>query len=256
MAIANSLPTGDVLLGWRLAAIAARPDGAISLTFDTPAGAREVAFDQVILALPFSVLRKLDFGQAGFDALKITAITQLGYGTNSKLHLQFDDRYWNGQGPWGVGNGFSYSSEPFESTWDASRAQAGTNGLLVDYTGGSEGAGYRPPTPYSTSQSSPLVEQFAQQLLAQLEAPWPGIAQHYTGKATLSYPTGDPNKLGSYACWKVGQYTEFAGYEKVAQGNIHFAGEHCSVNFQGYMEGGAREGIRAAKEILADHAIY
>jgi monoamine oxidase len=126
----------------------------------------------------------------------------------------------------------------------------------VDYTGGSEGAGYRPPTPYSTSQSSPLVEQFAQQLLAQLEAPGPGIAQHYPGKATLSYPTGDPNKLGSYACWKVGQYTEFAGYEKVAQGNIHFAGEHCSVNFQGYMEGGAREGIRAAKEILADHAIY
>jgi monoamine oxidase len=36
----------------------------------------------------------------------------------------------------------------------------------------------------------------------------------------------------------------------VAQGNVHFAGEHCSVNFQGYMEGGAREGIRAAYEIL------
>jgi len=38
----------------------------------------------------------------------------------------------------------------------------------------------------------------------------------------------------------------------VRQGNIHFAGEHCSVNFQGFMEGGASEGVRAANEILAD----
>jgi monoamine oxidase len=121
----------------------------------------------------------------------------------------------------------------------------------VDYTGGSQGASYRPPTPYSTSKSSPLVEQFAQRCLAQLEGPWPGITPHYTGRATLSYPTGDPNRLGSYSCWKVGQYTQIAGYEGVAQGNIHFAGEHCSYDFQGYMEGGAREGVRAAREILA-----
>jgi len=250
-AIANWLPAGSVMLGWRLSAIASNADGAVALTFQTPGGSQQVTFDQVILALPFSVLRTLDYSQAGFDPLKITAITELGYGTNSKLHLQFDSRYWNGQGPWGVGNGFISTDLPFQSTWDASRAQAGANGLLVDYTGGSQGASYRPPTPYSTSRSSPLVAQFAQQCLAQLEAPWPGIAPKYTGLATLSYPTGDPNKLGSYSCWKVGQYTLFSGYERVAQGNIHFAGEHCSVNFQGYMEGGAREGIRAASEILA-----
>ena len=250
-AIANWLPGGSVVLGWRLAAIVAHADGTATLTFQTPGGRQQVTFDQVILALPFSVLRKLDYSQAGFDALKIAAIAQLGYGTNSKLHLQFDTRYWNGPGPWGVSNGFISTDLPFQSTWDASRAQAGASGLLVDYTGGIRGASYRPPTPYSTSKSSPLVEQFAQQCLAQLEAPWPGIAPQYTGLATLSYPTGDPNKLGSYACWKVGQYTEFAGYEKAAQGSVHFAGEHCSVNFQGYMEGGAREGIRAAKEILA-----
>jgi len=58
---------------------------------------------------------------------------------------------------------------------------------------------------------------------------------------------------GSYSCWLVGQYTTITGYEKVRQGNIHFAGEHCSYNFQGYMEGGAREGKRAAEEILGDY---
>jgi monoamine oxidase len=250
VAIANWLPAGSVRLGWRLEAIVARGDGTVVLTFQTPGGTEEATFDQVILALPFSVLRGVDFTRAGFDALKITAITQLGYGTNSKLHLQFDDRYWNGRGVWGVGNGFMTTDLPLQTTWDASRGQAGADGLLVDYTGGMRGAAYRPPTPYSTSKSSPLVEQFAAQCVAQMEVPWPGITPHYTGLATLSYPTGDPNQLGSYACWKVGQYTGFAGYEKVAQGNIHFAGEHCSVYFQGYMEGGAREGMRAANEIL------
>jgi monoamine oxidase len=66
----------------------------------------------------------------------------------------------------------------------------------------------------------------------------------------LSYPTGDPNLLGSYSCWLVGQYTLFSGYERVQQGHIHFAGEHCSISFQGFMEGGAQQGARAANEIL------
>jgi monoamine oxidase len=81
---------------------------------------------------------------------------------------------------------------------------------------------------------------------------WPGIAAHYTGKAVLSHPTLDPNFRGSYSVWLVGQCTDFAGYEGVRQGNVHFAGEHCNVVYQGFMEGAAREGMRAAHEILAD----
>jgi monoamine oxidase len=68
----------------------------------------------------------------------------------------------------------------------------------------------------------------------------------------LSTPAMDPNFLCSYSYWKPGQYTAFSGYEGTRQGNIHFAGEHCSINFQGFMEGGAQEGRRAAAEILGD----
>jgi monoamine oxidase len=53
----------------------------------------------------------------------------------------------------------------------------------------------------------------------------------------------------------VGQYTAFSGYEGMRQRNTHFAGEHCSINFQGFMEGGAEEGVRAANEILTDSRI-
>ena len=69
-----------------------------------------------------------------------------------------------------------------------------------------------------------------------------------------SLPALDPNLGASYSYWRVGQYTSFAGYEKVRQGNVFFAGEHCSLEYQGYMEGGAAEGARAAKEILAELA--
>ena len=79
---------------------------------------------------------------------------------------------------------------------------------------------------------------------------FPGITRHWNGKATLSTPFRDPNLLCSYSYWKVGQYTGFSGYEAAPQGNVHFAGEHCSTDFQGYMEGGASEGIRAANEVL------
>ena len=92
---------------------------------------------------------------------------------------------------------------------------------------------------------------YARQLLKKLEIVFPGIKQHWTGKASLSAPFLDPLLNCSYSYWKVGQYTQFSGYEGVPQGNIHFAGEHCSQDFQGYMEGGASEGVRAAGEILA-----
>jgi len=78
-----------------------------------------------------------------------------------------------------------------------------------------------------------------------------GVSSHYTGLATLSYPTGDPNLLGSYSTYKVGQYTQFGGYEKVRQGRIYFAGEHTSYDYQGFMEGGAISGVRAGTEVLA-----
>ena len=62
----------------------------------------------------------------------------------------------------------------------------------------------------------------------------------------------DPNFLCCYSYRKPGQYTTFSGYEKARQWNIDFAGEHCPQDFQGFMEGGASEGLRAASEVLAD----
>jgi len=254
LAIARSLPQGCINLNHRLVSIRREGDDSVTLSFVTPNGTSEMNCDHVILTLPFSVLRELDYSQAGFDALKQTAIRELGYGTISKLFLQFDTRYWYQDGPWPRNNsGFTLTDLDIQVLWDASLGQAGSVGILVDYTSGAIGASYRPPAPYSTTRNAEVIQQYAHHSLERLEQVFPGISAHYTGIAALSYPTGDPLLRGSYSCWRVGQYTLFAGYERVRQGPIHFAGEHCSVEAQGFMEGAAREGARVAKEVVGDY---
>ena len=250
-AIANSLGRQTINQGWAMQSIKTNADGTVSMTFSTPGKNQTVTADHVILCMSFAVLRTLDYSGANFDPLKKTAITQLGAGHNSKLQLQFSSRYWNTTGPWGLSNGNVYTDVDIQNIWDVSRAQPGATGILVNYSGGNVANAYHPSTPYSTAAGNNQVTTYANQFLSRLEPIFPGITSRWNGKATLSTPFLDPLLNCSYSYWKPGQYVGFSGYEGVAQGNIHFAGEHCSQDFQGYMEGGAAEGSRAAGEILA-----
>ena len=249
IAIAKSLPSGSIHTGHRMTSIATNADGTVTLTFDAGGGSSQtVTADHVVLCMSFSVLRTLDYRKAGFDRLKKTAITQLGSGINAKLNLQFSSRLWNDYGS----TGSIYTDQPFQSGWDVTRGQAGATGIFVEYPGANVAKSLGQANPYTTSATNAQVTQFAQELLTQMDPIFPGIKDQWNGKAMLSTPFTDPNLLCSYSYWKPGQYTGFSGYEKARQGNIHFAGEHCSQDFQGFMEGGASEGVRAAYEILSD----
>jgi monoamine oxidase len=254
--IAANLQT-KVQTGWRMTAIGFNRVGRIDVTFTVGGQTVVETFDRVILALPFAVLRTLNYRKANFDIMKNTAIQQLGRGRNDKLQLQFTSRYWDGTGSWpGIGNGNSYADTGYQNTWDVTRSQTGSTGILVDYTGGDVAGSFAPSTPYSAATTNPQVTAYAKTFLQQIEPVYQGITSKWNGLATLSVPALDPNLNCSYSYWKVGQYHTFSGYEKARQpfpnGPIHFAGEHCSQDFQGFMEGGAAEGVRAAGEILAD----
>ena len=69
-------------------------------------------------------------------------------------------------------------------------------------------------------------------------------------RATIDYWQGYPWTHGSYSYWKVGQYQAFAGMERTEQSGCHFCGEHTSVDFQGYLQGGVESGERVANEIV------
>jgi monoamine oxidase len=232
----------QISLGTVLTSIKQNAGGSFTLTFSRDAGTLTVTADHVVLAIPFSLLRSVNYAKAGFEPLKVTAIKELAMGTNSKLHVEFKDRFWYAAG----NNGNTYADTGYQNTWEVSRAQGGGagKGILVDYTGGRVGASFGTGTPSSRAQT----------FMSQLQPLFPGtsITSHWTGRATLDFWTAYPWTKGSYSYWKVGQYTKFYGMEKVRQGNCHFAGEHTSQDFQGYLNGAVETGERAAGEILDD----
>ncbi|GAC1578476.1 MAG: hypothetical protein NVS3B7_12110 [Candidatus Elarobacter sp.] len=256
LAIARALPAGSIRMRHALRSIAKRSGGTYELRFNTPNGESRQPFDRVVLALPFSVLRSLDYAGAGFDARKTKAIDELGYGYHTKLHLQFRRPTWRGAGPWQrPTTGQIWTDLGFQDSVDFTVGQSGASGIIERFTGGTAGLVDVPEAPYTRMGGAPAVERQVKTYLSMLDAVWPGVSRAFNGKATLGNAQVDPNIRASYSCWLIGQYTSIAGYEGVRQGRIHFAGEHCSVDSQGFMEGGAATGISAAREILRDYNV-
>jgi len=250
-AIASSLGVGStVQLGHALQKIKKTAAGRYELTFKKGASTVLVTADYVVLALPFAVLRDLDYVQADFDPLKTQAIEELGRGRNGKTQLQFTQRLWNQTGPWpGTSNGSTYSDAGYQSSWEASRGQAGPAGILVAYSGGSVTGALAASSPFATLPNAG-VQQDASTTLGRMQQVFPGLPALWNGKAMQSIAHKSPLFKASYAYYRVGQYTSFTGYEAARQDGVLFAGEHTSIDYQGFMEGGASEGARAARELL------
>ena len=190
----------------------------------------------MVLALPFSVLRRVDL-RVELPPEKVRAIAELGYGTNTKVVAGFRRRAWRDLGY----SGAIFSDEPFGTAWDHSRLQGGEAGGLTLFPGGRAGVAATEGTD---------AEQ-AERLLRGVERAFPGAARAANGRAARSSWTTDPLALGSYACYKTGQWTTIAGTEAAPVGNLYFAGEHCHASETGYMNSGVASGRATARALLA-----
>ena len=170
-----------------------------------------------------------------FPEWKTRAIRELGYGMNAKLLLGMKQRIWRDQGY----SGNIFSDEPFELAWDNSRMQPGIAAGITCYTGGKGSDALGADTP----------EVQAARMLPALDKPFPGIASQFNGRAERFFWPTHPFTRASYACYRPGQWTTIAQAEGRNVGNLFFAGEHCSYDFQGFMNGGAETGKQAALAI-------
>ena len=229
---------GQIETDAALSAIARTSDGRYTLTFGSGRSTRSVTAEQVVLALPFSKLQEVDWSKAGFIEPKTFAIKESIIGANAKVQLQFSNRHWRTLG----NNGDSYADTGYQDTWEVTRAQGGTPGILVDYTGGDT----------TRSQAGLSAQTLGQRFLTQIEPVLPGLSKKWNGKVTLDYWPSNPWTHGAYSYWRVGQYTRFAGSEYERSGNCHFCGEHTSIDSQGYLNGAVETGQRAAADVLAD----
>lgn len=221
-------------LGHRLVAVQPRNSG-YRLTFQKAGGGtRQVDCDYCLLTIPFTMLRQVDI-QIPLPAPKRQAIDELGYGTNAKLILGFNQRFWRNDGL----NGEWFTDNGLQSGWDSSRLQAGQPGTLTYYSGGDRGIEL-------AVGSATHQRDLNLPLLADM---FPEAGPTHNGKVVRFHWPTHPWTMGSYACYKVGQYTQFSGAEIEPVGGLFFAGEHCSSDYQGYMNGAAETGRRAANAI-------
>lgn len=244
--LAAGLP-GPIEMGMILTAVRRTPAGRIELTFSRGSQTVTRTHDAVVLTLPFSVLRHVDLDiSLALPASKLRAIADLRYGTNAKLNVGFDGRFWGALG----GNGETYSDLPHhQSTWEPNPSRAtDRHAVLLDYSGGRRGADLNPAD----------VQGETERWLANLELLYPGATGAATRlpdgrrRAHLQHWPTDPFSLGSYTANHPGYFTTIAGFEAMPVGNLFFAGEHTDsfYEWQGFMEGAANSGIRAASEVL------
>jgi len=224
-----------VEFGTRLESISS-DDRGFKMALRTDNTTTEAKADMVVLALPFTLLRQLDV-RVKLPEAKRKAIRELGYGTNAKLIAGFSRRVWEES----HSTGYTFTDLEFQCCWETSRGQPGSHAILTNFAGGNLGL----------HLNHGDVQDRAAKFASQAERIYPGAADAFTKKAVRQHWPSSPFALGSYTCYKPGQYTTLADSVATPVGNLFFAGEHTSADFNGYMEGAAESGERAATEVLA-----
>ncbi|MBX9962145.1 MAG: FAD-dependent oxidoreductase [Burkholderiales bacterium] len=225
------LETGKALI-----AAQRMPDGRCKLILQHDLAIEEAVYDRVIIAIPFATLGQVDLAKSGFRPLKRRAIHALPMGASTKLQLQFDRRHWNALGS----NGEVRLEGSFHSTWDVTRGQPGTPGILNCWSGGR----------VAVAAGERSKEDQAELALDDLETAWPGIRERWNGRVIRNAWHTNPWSGGSYVYYPPGYMTTLLGVEAEREGNYFFAGEHTSRDWQGFLNGAVESGMRAAREVL------
>ena len=231
---------GDAIeTGVRLESVGERGDGSFRCSVRRGGWSSQIAAAHLVLAIPFTLLRQVRL-DVELPLVKRCAIAELSYGTNAKLMIGFSERVWRtAHGA----NGSLFTDLPLQTTWETSRFQSGRAGVLTNFTGGQHGAALRVGT--AAEQAAIAV--------ADLEAVFPSVAAAHAGQTQVRFHWPSfAYTLSSYACYRPGQWTGICGAEAERVRRLHFAGEHCSLAAQGFMEGACETGEAAAAEILAD----
>jgi monoamine oxidase len=232
--LAERLQT-PVEFGTRLESIAGETND-LRVAFKADGETKEQRVDILVLALPFTVLRQLEL-RVKLPDPKRKAIQELGYGTNAKLIAGFSRRPWEDA----HSTGYTFTDLEFQCCWETSRGQPGTHAVLTNFAGGNLGL----------HLNDGELQERAAGFASQVDRIYPGALDAFTQKAIRQHWPSSPFTLGSYTCYKPGQYSTLSDFVATPVGNLFFAGEHTSAEFNGYMEGAAESGERAAKEVLA-----
>lgn len=227
--------TSHIELNRSLEAISRRHSDEYELTFSGMSA--PVKADFVVMAIPFARLKNVDIGLK-MPQLKWDSINTMGFGTNTKLMLGMSKHYWREKGY----QGLCYSDIGIPNGWDNAQLQTGDNeaaGLSILFGG---------PSGMAAGKGTPEFQKNI--YLPKWDRIFKGASEHFNGKVARMHWPSHRYTLGSYICYRTGQYTSIAGAESLPVGNLFFAGEHCGGDFSGFMNGAAKSGREAAEAIV------
>lgn len=197
---------------------------------------QQLSCDYLVCTLPATLLRRVPFTPA-LPTQQHDAIASLRYGRATKSLLQFSSRFWRVPGkPSAFGSPLTIGA-----VWDANEEQRGKAAILSLLAGGSA----------SDATSDLLRRDGAAGLARQLE--WLGSQRAHLLASHHVVWEDDPYARGGYAFFDSAFDPQLRPWLARPFGRLFFAGEHTSLQWQGYMNGAVESGRRAAAEVAATH---
>lgn len=187
--------------------------------------------DYVILAIPFSVLRRSEM-DGSFPASKRKAIAGLRYESITGVYLQSKRRFWSEEGV----AGSAFTDLPIGAIQEIAGGQKSSGGILLSMT----------ERNMARKVQSMGNEERIRWTLRYFDKVHPGFAANFKAGASLVWDE-EPWSLGAWAYYAPGEMKELFPHVARAEGRIHFAGEHTASDMT--LECAAQSGHRAAAEI-------
>lgn len=209
---------------------------------------KAIKADIIVCTIPFTVLRNIELKIGEIDPVKLSCINELGYGQNNKLLLGMGQRIWRmGARPT---RGYTYDND-IHTGWDNTHMQGNNEGKagFTVFLGGGQSLRLAAHTTKTNSHGK-LDPDHLNQYISRLDNIYAGFSKNFLNDHEVITWTGNPFSQASYSCYKTGQWDSISGSEITPiRDSFLFAGEHCSSLYQGFMNGGAETGRRAAQEI-------
>jgi Monoamine oxidase len=191
-----------------------------------------LAADFLIIAIPFSVLRRMELSPH-FSKEKQEVIEQLPYYSVARVNLQSRQKFWIEQGL----TGDAVGDLAIGSVRDITFGQPGPRGILQNYADG----------PQARRICAMNEQDRISFVLDETEKVLPGIRENFEGGVSKCWDE-DEWERGASSWYKPGQMEEFWPHVARPEGRVHFAGDHTSPWIR-WMQGALFSGIRAANEV-------
>ena len=223
---------GDLRLSSPVDAVTRQTDGSYIVSYS---GGRQIRTEHVVCALPLSTMRRIAFDpplpinhRLAIYTAPLMMITQ--------VHMEFDKPFWldDGLGP---------------DMWTDTAA-----GIVLASRGSDDPTEITSLTAWARGNTAAQIDRLPEDdarayVVAEIERIRPAARGNLRAAGFKSWQN-DPWSRGDWVVWAPGQASQLPAATGLAQGHLHFCGEHSSLVARG-MEGALGSAERAALEILA-----